>query len=288
MHNIVADQTPPQVLATIKPLHSLASAVTLGVSEPVLLLDGNTSPHLFQVKPSHIRSVENADVIVWAGEGVERFLPPMISKFNDDAQVLAMADHAGVKYLARDKHSEHDHEHGAVDYHLWLDPANAIGLVNALADELARLDPGNGAQYQGNAINFVHQLTSTTEEIKITLSEAQGKHYLIYHDSLQYLEKAFGLGEAIIVAPQPQVQAGGRRLRALHDALSEDQIGCLISEPQFRSPVVATLAEDLGVQPATIDPLGTDLTSGADLYSQWLLGVATTLADCLASTNADQ
>ena len=105
---------------------------------------------------------------------------------------------------------------------------------------------------------------------------------------MQYLERAFGLGDAIIVAPQPQVQAGGKRLRELHSAVEDQQVGCLITEPQFRSSVVAGVAEDLGVQTVLIDPLATEYSTGKDLYPDWLLDITTILAECFASANAKQ
>lgn len=283
-----ADGTPPRVLASIKPLHSIAVAVTNGVSEPDLLLDGNISPHLLQVKPSHIRSIRNADVVVWAGDGVERFLPSMVEKQNSKALMISMAEHSDIRHLIRNKHSqheEHNEEHGELDYHFWLDPQNAIDLVNALAAVLSETDPNNAEQYKSNASAFTHHIGSVAEEVKTVLSEAEGERYLIYHDSLQYLEIAFGLGDAVLIAPQPQVQAGGKRLRALRNTLAEQQVGCLLTEPQFRSPVVDSIAEDLGVQPALIDPLATEFDAGADLYSDWLLDIATTLADCFAATD---
>ena len=280
--------TTPRVLATLKPLHSIVFAVTDGISEPDLLLEGNISPHLFQVKPSHIRSVSDADVIVWAGEGVERFLPSMIKNFNPDAQSFSMLDHTEIHYLARDKHSGHDHDHGEVDSHFWLDPQNAITLAKVLADELSRLDPHHAAQYKSNTDAFTLRIESATVAVRELLSAAAGSRYLIYHDSLQYLERAFGLGDAIIVAPQPQVQAGGKRLRELHSAVEDQQVGCLIAEPQFRSSVVAGVAEDLGVQTVLIDPLATEYSTGKDLYPDWLLDITTILAECFASANAKQ
>ena len=259
-------------------------AVTEGISQPDLLLDGNISPHLFQVKPSHIRAVSDAEVVVWAGEGIERFLPSMVQNQNKDPVMISMADHVGIELRARDKHSDHDH--GELDYHLWLDPQNAIQFATLLASELSAIDPSNADQYQHNAADFTVGVQAATEKIKAALSTAVGQQYLIYHDSLQYLENAFGLGEAIIVAPQPQVQAGGKRLRALHNTLAEQQIGCLISEPQFQSPVVNSIAHDLGVQPVMIDPLAVAFEPGADLYADWLLDLATTLADCFAATKS--
>lgn len=289
-----SDQKPPSVLATIKPIHSLASVVTDGVTTPVLLISGNSSPHLFQVKPSHIRSVRDADVIVWAGVGVERFLPSMIEKFNSNASVLTLAKADGIMlHASRNKNSTLDfstdgEDNGEPDYHLWLDPYNALKVVDGLASQLGELDPPNAARYQSNAEGFGKRLRDSITEVEKLLSEVKGIRYLVYHDSLQYLERAFELGEAIVVAPQPQVKAGGKRLRALHNEVADANPGCLISEPQFQSPVVKILANDLDLQSVTIDPLAFDFNAGADLYIDWLLHTATTMATCLSNETIKQ
>jgi zinc transport system substrate-binding protein len=56
---------------------------------------------------------------------------------------------------------------------------------------------------------------------------------------------------------------------------------CLFSEPQFRSALVATVAEGTGVRTALLDPLGIDFQPGPDLYPGLLRGLADSLADCL-------
>lgn len=282
-------QKPPSVLATIKPIHSLVSIVTDGITTPVLLLSGNSSPHLFQLKPSHVRSVESADVIVWAGEGVERFLPSMIEKFNSDASVLTLAKADGVVlHTSRNKNATKDFSTDAkntreLDYHLWLDPHNALRVVDELASLLSELDPHNEARYRLNVESFGNKLKDSITEMEALLSDVKGNRYVVYHDSLQYLERAFELGEAIVVAPQPQVKAGGKRLRALYEEVAAESPGCLISEPQFQSPVVNILANDLKLQPVTIDPLAFDFTAGSDLYIDWLLHTTKTIATCLSS-----
>jgi len=290
--NASTSQEPPTVLATVKPLHSLASVVTEGVSVPQLLISGSTSPHLFQVKPSHIRSVRDADIIVWAGEGVERFLPSLVNKFNRQAELLEIAATDGaVLHASRNKHRKVDFsdaesiDRDEIDYHLWLDPDNALIIVDLLAARLSELDPANAAAYLSNAKSFNTALATSVVEVEKLLSVVTGRRYLIYHDSLQYIEKAFGLGEAIVIAPQPQVQAGGKRLRALYGELADEKPGCLFSEPQFRSSVVKTLADDLGLKRVTVDPLAYDFTAGAGLYNEWLLHTATTIAECLASAS---
>ena len=63
-----------KVVTSIKPIHSLASYIMDGVGSPGLIVDGYNSPHSFQLKPSHAKMLEQADIIFWIGEDLENFL----------------------------------------------------------------------------------------------------------------------------------------------------------------------------------------------------------------------
>ena len=63
-----------KVIASIKPLHSLVSYVMDGVGKPGILVDGSSSPHTFQLKPSHAEMLQEADIVFWIGEDLESFL----------------------------------------------------------------------------------------------------------------------------------------------------------------------------------------------------------------------
>ena len=63
-----------KVVTSIKPIHSLTSYVMDGVGKPDLIVDGFNSPHGFNLKPSHAKMIENADLIIWVGEDLEAFL----------------------------------------------------------------------------------------------------------------------------------------------------------------------------------------------------------------------
>ena len=63
-----------KVVASIKPIHSLASYLMEGIAKPDLIVDGYASPHGFALKPSHAKMLQNADLIFWVGEDLENFL----------------------------------------------------------------------------------------------------------------------------------------------------------------------------------------------------------------------
>ena len=272
---------PPVVLATTRPLHSIAAYVTDGVSEARLLIDGSLSPHVFQLKPSHVRAVRDADIILWAGEGVERFIPSMLKNFAADTSAIELAALPEVvTYHSRGSGDDHTHNHESIDFHLWTHPANAELLAFALADQLAMLDAANQQTYRANAAAFAAELNDAVKDVEKILAVAQGKNYLIYHDSLQYFEKAFGLGEAIIVTAQPQVQAGAKRIRKLQADVEANNVACILAELQFRSPGIDVLASDLQVQTVRIDPLASTLDSGPSLYINWMRETASSIAGC--------
>ena len=105
------------VVTSIKPLYSLTSYIMEGVGEPDLIIDGVASPHNFQIKPSHAKMLQKADLVIWVGEDLESFLPSALKSIPKNAVVFELLDQSGLKKLKfREKnifegHDEHD-EHG--------------------------------------------------------------------------------------------------------------------------------------------------------------------------------
>lgn len=98
----------PNVVVSIKPLHSLTSGVMKGVGTPELLLDGSTSPHDFNLKPSQAKSIQNADLIIWIGEGLEAFLVKSLGNLEGKTNTLEAMDLESISLLDYRDHEEHD------------------------------------------------------------------------------------------------------------------------------------------------------------------------------------
>ena len=80
-----------KVVASIKPIHSLASYLMEGVSEPSLIVDGYASPHGFAMKPSHAKMIQEANIIFWVGEGLENFLEKPLDSIAKKAEKIGRA-----------------------------------------------------------------------------------------------------------------------------------------------------------------------------------------------------
>ena len=112
-----------KVVATIKPIHSLASYLMDGIGEPDLIVDGYASPHGFALKPSHAKMIQNADIIFWVGEDIESFLEKPLKTIAKKAEKIELMEIKGLtklKFRERnifEGHDDHGHKEDDHDDH---------------------------------------------------------------------------------------------------------------------------------------------------------------------------
>lgn len=290
----------PKVMASVQPLHSLVASVMKGIGEPGLVVSGAQSEHTYALKPSDARALQAAQVVVLVDENYETFLAKPLKSREGSLNVIALADLPGAHVLPtrkgglweedEDGHEEehgheheHEHHHGAVDGHLWLDPANARLLVTAVADRLAELDPPHAAAYHANAEATVTRLEQLDGQLKATLAPVKDKPFVVFHDAYQYVEKRYGLSAAGAITVDPERPPSARRLAELRDRLKQAGAACVFREPQFPAPIVQTLADAAGARVGVLDPQGADIPTGPDQYFTLMTRLAGSLASCLAA-----
>ena len=120
----------PNVVVSIKPIHSLVAGVMKGVGTPHLLLQGSASPHTYSLRPSGARALEQADVVFWVGEMIEHFLIKSIPAVASKAQIVELMEEQSIRVLPareggtweahaheEDEHDAHGHDkHGHDDH----------------------------------------------------------------------------------------------------------------------------------------------------------------------------
>jgi len=105
-----------KVVASIKPIHSLASYLMDGIGKPDLIVDGYSSPHGFALKPSHAKMLQDADIIFYVGEGLENFLEKPLKSIAKKAEKIELMEIKGLnklKFRERnifDGHDDHGHD----------------------------------------------------------------------------------------------------------------------------------------------------------------------------------
>ncbi|WP_421951932.1 zinc ABC transporter substrate-binding protein ZnuA [Pelagibacterium sp.] len=303
----------PNVVATIKPLHSLVAGVMDGVGSPELLIEGAASPHGFSLRPSDAGKLESADLVFWIGQDLETFLDGPLDTLAANATKIEMMDIEGVNILelregglfeahsdgdegedhAEDEHEdhaheesddhaeEHDHAHG--DAHIWLDPQNARIMVTAIADALIAADPENAQTYDANGQALAARIDTLQAEIDTRLEPARGQSFFVFHDAYHGFEQSFDIEATGSFTVNPEIAPGAGRLTEIRAVVEQQGAACLFAEPQFSPQVIETIAEGTGARIGTLDPLGADIADGPDLYFTLMNAMADNLLDCLVN-----
>jgi zinc transport system substrate-binding protein len=287
----------PNVVASIKPLHSLVAAVMVGVDEPTLIVRGAASPHNYALKPSDAAALETADIVFWTGHGMELFLADALETLAAGATVIELAETPGIELLPvreggafeahmhegqdHDHDHEHEHEHGEGDMHFWLDPHNAALMVTEIAATLSEADPENAAAYTANAETQVAALATLESELVGTLAPIKDRPFIVFHDAYQYFEARFGLNLAGSITVSPDIAPGVARIDELRAHIAELGALCVFAEPNFQPAIIGAIIEGTEAKSGVLDPEGGALTEGAELYPELLRGLAASLVDCL-------
>ncbi len=290
----VAEADEPAVVASIKPIHSLVASVMEGVGEPLLLVDGNASPHSWTLKPSQAAALADAGLVVWIGAGMESYLASPIDSLVPDGRVLELSTLPDIALLPRredgvwEGHAHDDEEaglgHAGYDPHFWLDPRNAIAIAAAVTDRLVALDPENRNAYESNLAvltDAIERLDAATAE---TLAPVREAPFIVFHDAFQYFEKRYGLAGVGAILVDPEQGASAARLTAIRERLAEADVVCAFAEPQIDPALLDTAVEGSDVRIATLDPEGIPLEPGPALYARLIGNLAQTMTACLGGT----
>lgn len=304
------------VVVSIKPLHSIVSAVMQGVGEPKLIVQGAGSEHVYSLKPSDAKAIEHAKVIFWAGPTMETFLDKPIDTLGEGAKVVALGEADGLTRLkfreggpfeahdhghgdhghgdhghdhAHDHAAEgaeaghdHHHDHGEYDLHFWLDPQNGKVLAADIAKTLSESDPEHAAQYEKNAKEYGEKLDKLTKDVASELEPVKDKPFIVFHDAYQYFENRFGVKAAGSITVSPEKAPGAARITEIHDKIKSLGAACVFSEPQFEPKLVKTVIDGTDAKTGVLDPLGAELKDGPDLYPQLIRNLADSLKNCLS------
>lgn len=186
-----------------------------------------------------------------------------------------------------EKHSEQDHagheghDHGEHDPHAWLSPDNGAVWLNAIAAQLSAADPDNAGAYFANAAAGREELAALSAEINGILDPVRGRNFIVFHDAYQYFETAFDFPASGAISVSDASDPSPARIAEIQARVAEQGVTCVLSEPQYDPGIVAAVMDGSEANTGVLDPLGSDLDPGPDLYGNVLRNLATALADCL-------
>jgi len=274
----------PKVVTSIRPVQALVYAVTDEIAAPEVLLDPGQSPHAFALKPSQAELLQDADIVFWIGPELETALEGPLANLSADARVVKLLDAPGLELLP---YADAEHGGGTVDPHVWLSPVNAQVLVDYIAAELSRLEPGNARIYAKNAKRAKNRLKLLTGQMEAMLGSTREVAYLVQHDGFGYLARDFALNAVGHLQLLPGREPGAKHLAEVRETIEREGVVCIFTEPQFAPALAQRLHEETGVRIGELDPMGAELDLSPTLSLRIIQQVVLGMDQCLYTQGAE-
>ncbi len=274
----------PQVLTSIKPLQLIAADLMDGVAVPELLIPANVSPHHFTLRPSDIRKMTDAGLVLWVGPQMETYLSDFLGELDGKIIVVEVAAQNGVVLhqpggeLATETEPQADDRY---DPHLWLNTSNARLVAEQLAQQLISMDPENQLRYRANLTRFVASIDALEEATMADMVLLKEGRYAVYHDGLQYFERQFGIKHQFVLVPDHEIQPGIRHILDIRSRLDELRPTCLLEDVNSNDSTTETVFGDYPINRVRVDVLGETISPGPGSYAQLIGNLAQAINTCL-------
>ena len=281
------------VMASFYPLQYLAEKIGgEHVSVSSLTPDG-AEPHDLELSPKMVDSLASADAVVYlAGfqsavdEAVEQHAPKTVIDVSPAADLIEAgtdANHpAEDEEEATDEaqsgeteahdhdhegheHEGHEHHHDmSADPHFWLDPTRMAHAATLVGDKLAEADSAHADVYKANAKALAEELTTLGNTLVTKTSSCKVKTFVTAHTAFGYLADRTGLTQVGISGLDPESSPSPARLAEIAQIAKEQGVTTIFTESLIDPKVAQTLADDLGITTAVLDPIESQTDASKD------------------------
>ena len=281
------------VMASFYPLQYLAEKIGGEHVSVTSLTPEGAEPHDLELSPKMVDSLSSADAVIYlAGfqsavdEAIEQQAPKTVidvssaadlieagtdathpSEDEEDATDEAQSgeteahdhDHEGAD------HAEHDHHHDmSADPHFWLDPTRMAKAATLVGDKLAEADSAHADTYKANAKALAEELNTLSNTLVTKTSNCKVKTFVTAHTAFGYLADRTGLTQVGISGLDPESSPSPARLAEIAQIAKEQGVTTIFTEALIDPKVAQTLADDLGITTAVLDPIESQTDASKD------------------------
>lgn len=254
-----SDSGKVQVAAAFYPLEFVAERVAGDLAEVTPLTKPGVEPHDLELSINQTAALQSADLIL-----TEHGFQPAVDDAVEQDVKGEVVDVEKVVELRKaeeegheDEHAEgeeDEHAHGETDPHFWHDPLLMAQYAEGVRDALVKADPDNAETYEANAKSLTEDLTKVDEEFKTGLAQCKIKDVVVSHDAFGYLDK-YGLEFESIAGLTPDAEPNPAQLAEIGEHAKEHGVTTIFSERLVSTALADTLADDLGLKTAVLDPI---------------------------------
>lgn len=213
--------------------------------------------HDYQLTTQDMKKLENADIFIINGGGIEDFATDILENYPD---ITVIDSSTGIEFLlSEEEHEEEEHEeehdHGESNPHIWLDPTNYVKQIDNIKNGLVEYDKGNEKKYTENALTYQEKIKNLENKLDKELGKPIQKDIVIFHDSFAYLAKRLGLNVVHTVNIEADTTLSAGEIAEVVEEIKENKVKVLFSEEQYSNDIPLNISKETDSNVYVIDSL---------------------------------
>ena len=241
-----------KVVATLPILKEFAEQVGREHVEVRALITGLESEHSYSPKPSDLKALGEARLLLEIGLGLEVWVSGLV-KNAENPRLRVITTSAGVG-LIRD-HTAETTSSSSGNPHIWLDPENAKVMVRHIADGLIAVDPAHKTDYLNNLADYLRRLDQAQQDLQARVAPLRDRRIVTHHPAWPYFARRFGFKIEGDIVQQTGMEPSATHLAEMARRIKAGKIKVIVSEPQLNQKVARALADETGARLVVLSPL---------------------------------
>lgn len=263
-----------QIVTSFFPMYVATINVTDGIDG--VNVRNMTAPqtgclHDYQLSVEDMKHLEDADIFVVNGGGMESFL----SKVTESNKKLQVVEAAKDIPMLKDAEGPNPH--------LWVGITCYIQQVKNIADQLAKADAKHADLYKKNAEAYIAKLNRLKQDMHAKIDPLKNRKIVTFHEAFPYMAQEFKLEIVDVVEREPGTEPTPQELEALIKQVKGMPVKALFAEPQYSPAAAETVAREAGAKIYQLDPCvtGEAKPENKDAYLKAMAKNADVLAEAL-------
>lgn len=201
--------------------------------------------HDYQLKPSDIKNLAQARVLVINGAHMESFMDKVMSQYPE----LRVVEASKGADLLKDERT------GEINPHLWVSIEGAIQEVETISRGLAEIDPKNSERFTDNANRYISRMRSLQQEMHQALEGIDNRNIVTFHEAFPYFAREFNLNIVSVVQREPGSEPSAAEIVATVKQVKESGVKVLFAEPQYSTGAAEVISRETGARVYLLDPV---------------------------------
>lgn len=251
-------------LASFYPLQFVAQTVGGDAVDVGSVTPPGAEPHNLELSPAMVSNLAEASAVVFAS-GFQPAVDEAIAQTSPEHAI----DVAGVADLqTADGASVSDASgHSSADPHFWLDPQRLAAVAEQVKTTFSEIDPANAPTYEANAEQLTDELSALSDDYAAGLASCERRTIVVSHEAYGYLATQYNLEQMGIAGIDPESEPAPARVAKIQRVIEGEDVTTIFTESLVNPKVAETIAADLGIETAVLDPLETLADPGSDYLS---------------------